>query len=551
MTNITWRRASSITAAALATALVLTGCASKPHGPAGEGLTLETNVPAATKTVELVTWNLSGGEPTTLDPIQAFSGSDLQVGANLCESLLTMNEAGEIEPALASSIDQPSDTEYVVHLRPGVTFSDGTAMTADDVVFSFTRMLDPESGSYWAYFAERVASVTALDDATVRIEMSHPDAVFTRMLTTPVAQVVQQAFAEQAGADFGAPDTGVMCTGPYKVAKWNQGDSLVLETNDHWWNIAEQPLLTKSVKFTFLTDDATITSALLNGDIDGNMNLSSSSLPQLTKTDRGKVYAGPSTMQFALIPTNLSSDSESALADPLVRQALAKSIDYPGLLSSVWAGLSEPLRTIVPPGAWGYSQQIFQDGYDEFSDPVRDVEGAKALLAQAGTPNPKVVLAIPADVPMYVTIGESIQSNAKEAGFDFELRALAGAEATALYSDQGARDQVDAFLTDFFSDIPEPLQLYMQVGMPEGAANYNLYDNEEVTSLIEQARGTIDDDTRAKLTVQAQTIMTKDLVWVPIAYPLQSVFLSDKLGGMTTSAAVSLHTPWLAKLGAR
>lgn len=551
--NITRSRSAAFLGGTLAAALLLSGCAGKPREPqaGADSFNLATTVPPATGDADLVTWNLSGGEPATLDPVGAFSGSELQVGSNLCESLLTMNEQGEVEPALATSIEQPSPTEYLVHLREGVSFTDGTPMTADDVVYSLDRIRDPEAGSYWGYFAERVDSVAAVDQHTVSIQMTEADAVFYRMLTTPVGQIVQKSFVEKHGDDYGTPETGVMCTGPYTLAKWIPGDSLRLEANDQWWNIENQPLRTKSVKFTFLTDDATITSALLNGDVQGNMNLASTSLPQLTQSSSGAAYVGPSTMQFALVPTNLSSDSQSPLADPLIRQALAKSIDYQGLLTTSWAGLGEPLRTIVPPGAWGYGHETFQVAYDEFKDPTRDAEEAKALLAKAGNPNPKIVLAIPAEIPQYVTIGESIQSNAKDAGFDLELRALPSAESSALYADQTARNKVDAFLTDYFSDIPDPLQLYMQIGTPNGASNYNLYDNPEVASLLEEARGTGDDEVRAQLTVEAQRIMTEDLVWLPIAYPLQSVFLSNSLGGMTTSATVSLHTPWLAKLGAR
>ncbi|UOQ89184.1 ABC transporter substrate-binding protein [Agromyces endophyticus] len=553
MTNITWRRSAATAAALLTAGIMLAGCTGKPHETNGttDGLDLPTAAPPATTDVDLVTWNLSGGEPATLDPVKAFSGSDLQVSANLCESLLTMTDTGDIQPGLASSIDQPSPTEYVVHLRDGVTFTDGTPMTSDDVVYSLNRIRDPEAGSYWGYFAERVESVTAVDASTVKIDMSQPDAVFYRMLVTPVGQVIQKAFAEEAGETYGTPTGGVMCTGPYTLANWTPGDSITLEANPNWWKIGQQPLRTKSAKFTFLTEDATITSALVNGDIDGSMDIASTSLPQLLNAPNGEMYAGPSTRQFVIIPTDLSADSASPLADPKIRQALAKSIDYQGLLTTVWAGLSEPLRTIVPPGAWGYSKEIYQTAYDEFSDPARDIEGAKALLKEAGNPNPKIVLAVPADFPQYVTIGESIQSNAKDAGFDIELRALPGAESNALFSDPDARAKVDAFISDYFSDIPDPTELYMQLGVPDGASNFNSYDNPEVAALLEEARGTADDDARAELTVKAQATITEDLVWIPVSYPLQSVFLNNRLGGMTAAFPAALYTPWLAFLGGR
>lgn len=550
MTKITVRRAALVTAALLVSVSVLAGCGkSRDSNAVTDGLTLPSAAPAASKDVDNITWNLPGGEPTSLDPMKTFSGSDLQVAANVCESLLTLTDSGDVEPYLASSIDQQSPTEYVVHLREGVTFSDGSPLTANDVVFSLDRIRDPESGSYWGFFAQKVASVTATDPQTVTIDMSAPDVIFYRMLATPLGQIVNQAYTQNAGDAFGSPTGNVLCTGPYTLAKWTAGDSIVLKANENWWNRDQQPLHAKSATFRFLTDDATITSALLNGDLDGSSDVAASSVSQLLDTDKGTVYAGPSTRQTILIPTRLGADSDSPLADPKIRQALAKSIDYAGLLSSVWAGLSKPLRTIVPPGGWGYSRDIYQAAYDEFTDPVRDVNAAKALLSEAGNPNPKIVLAVPGDIPQYVTVGETIQSNAKDAGFDVELRALPSAEANALFSDQDARDKVDLFLSDYYADVPDPAELYLPIGVPDGAANFNEYDNPEVAGLLTQARGTADDTERATLTVQAQKIMTEDLVWIPLAYPLQSVFLNSRLGGATAAFPAILYTPWLATIG--
>ncbi|WP_159701604.1 ABC transporter substrate-binding protein [Arthrobacter sp. 18067] len=551
MTTTIWRKPAVTAAALIAAVTFLTGCVGKPHDSVNvpDDQSWATSAPAATKDVDSIKWNLVGGEPATLDPVKVFAGSDLQVAANLCETLLTMTDTGGVKPGLADSIVQPSQTEYIVHLRDGVKFSDGSAVTSSDVVFSLNRILDSKSGSYWGAFGENVASVTATDEHTVTIQMSKPDAIFYRMLTTPLGQVIKKAYVEKVGDAYGSPTGGVMCTGPYTLEKWNPGDTIVLKANESWWNIHEQPLRTKSATFTFLTNNSTITSALLNGDLDGNMDIASTSLMQLQNANNGKLYAGPSTRQFVLIPTQLGVDSKSPLADPKIRHALAKSIDYKGLLSTVWAGLSKPLRTIVPPGGWGSGADIYKPAYEKFTDPVRDIEGAKALLMEAGNPRPKIVLAVPGDFQQYKTVGESIQSNAKEAGFDVELRALPSAEASALFTQEDARNKVDAFLSDYYADIADPTELYMQIGIPGGAANFNNYNNPVVAGLLEEARSTADDTKRAELTVKAQSVMTEELVWFPIAYPLQSVFLNNRLGGSTAAFPSVLYTPWLAAIG--
>lgn len=533
----------------LLAAVVLSGCG-KSHDSDGAPTTEKSSqAPEAAKEIDSLTWNLPGGGPNTLDPVKSFSGSDLLVSANVCESLLRLQPSGEAGPGLASSVDQPDETTLVVHLREGVTFFDGSPMTADDVVFSLDRIRDPKAGSYWGYFASHVSSVEATDDQTVTIKLDQPDAIFYQMLATPLGQVVQKQFVEDAGKDYGSPKGGVMCTGPYEVAAWNSGNDLVLKANDGWWGREDSPQLNKEVKFTFVTEDSTITSALLNGDIDGTFDIPFSTNAKLTDAPDGGVYQGPSTKQLVLIPTDLNGDG--ALAKVELRQALAKSIDYEGILGTTLAGVADPLRAVATPGTWGSAVDEYQAAYDELGEPARDLEAAKKLIADSGVSSPAITIAVPADIPEYVSLGETIQSNAEEAGFDVTLKPLPGADFSALYGDAKARSKVDAFLSDWYADIADPAELYIQFGIPGGAADYGGYDNPEVAAQLQDAVRTIDDDARADLTIQAQATLTEDLVWIPLAYPLQTVFLNDRLGGVSTAFPFVMYAPWLPTIGGR
>jgi peptide/nickel transport system substrate-binding protein len=452
--------------------------------------------PAATKDVALLKWNLSSGEPATLDAARVFGGSDILIDANLCEPLLYLSPTGDVMPALATKVDRPDDTTYVVHLRPGVAFFDGRPMTADDVVFSLDRVRDPKFGSYWGYFAERVKSVEATDRQTVTITLSKPDAIFYRMLATPMAQVLEKRYVEQAGREYGSPTGGVMCTGPYKLTRWSKGNSIVLGRNDAWWNRKARPQHPAEVRFTFVTDDATATSALTNGDFDGAYFPPKRVIARRGSGSAGTIYAGPSTMQLVLIPSRLQ-DKSSSLSDPRLREALAKSIDYDGIIKTFLGGAAEPLRAIMPPGSWGTAKAIYKPAYDRLPALTQDLAGAKKLVATSGVANPAMVIAVPADVPEYRAIGETLQSNAQQVGFKVTLRPLPGADFSALYSDPKARAKVDVFLSDYFADLPDPLELYMQIGVPNGASNFGRYDNPEVTRLLEEARG-IADEARAR-----------------------------------------------------
>jgi peptide/nickel transport system substrate-binding protein len=502
--------------------------------------------PLATKDVAAITWNLPGGEPATLDPAKTYGGSDLIVVANICDSLLTLTPDGGVEPGLASSVDRPDATTYVVHLRPA-TFFDGQPVTADDVVFSLDRVRDPKSGSYWGFFAQNVSNVVATDEQTVTISMSRPDAIFYQMLATPMAEIVEKAFVVQAGDKFGGPDGGVMCSGAYKLDSWVTGDKIVLEANDSWWNSDPTLQHAKQVTFTFLTDDSTVTQALLNDDIDGSFLVPHSTLDQLENSGIGAVYIGPSTQQLVLIPTDLTGDSPLANRD--LREALAASIDYRGILSTTLAGTAEPLRAIVPPGTWGSARDQYDAAYQKLPLPVQNLDLARTLIEQSGVSDPTITLAVPASVPEAVSIGEAIQSSAKQAGFTVILKPMPGADFSALFGSANARSKVDVFLSDYYADIPDPTELYMQIGVPGGAADFGGYDNRQVASELTQARATSDDAERAALTIKAQDAITHDLVWLPLAYPQQMLFMNNKLGGATAAFPYVVYAPWLASIG--
>jgi peptide/nickel transport system substrate-binding protein len=543
------RRVTISTAVAACAALALAGCGRSHDSKPAATSSYAVAAPAATSPASSVTWNLPG-EPASLDPVKVFSSRDMWVSANVCESLLTFTPSGALVPGLATSIDTPDDRTYVVHLRQNVDFSDGRPMTARDVVFSLDRVMDPKSGSYWSSFATNVDHVSATGPDTVTISMKKPDAVFYRMLGTPMGQVVEQAAAQKAGKAFGSASGGIVCTGPYELESWKKGDNLTLVANEHWWDIANHPLLTKKATFSFIADDSTLAAALTNGDVEGTFVLpGGAALTKLTHASDGKVYVGPSTTQLVLVPTQLQGTGP--LSDPRVRDALLKSIDVRGIASTIYGPTGQPLRAIVPPGAFGYATSTYQKAYDAIAAPAQDVAGAKKLLEEAGDRHPSITIGVPSSSSSFVNVAEAIQSNAEQAGFEVKIKAMSDADFYPLYSSAKARTKVDAFVTDWFADIADPLELYMQIATPGAAADFGGYHDPATTALLARARSTLDDDQRAQLVVQAQKSITDDNVWLPLVYELGTLFLNNRLGGATSASPYTMYAPWLADLGAR
>jgi peptide/nickel transport system substrate-binding protein len=142
-----------------------------------------------------------------------------------------------------------------------------------------------------------------------------------------------------------------------------------------------------------------------------------------------------------------------------------------------------------------------------------------------------------------------LQAAAKAIGFDASIKKVGFDYAGTLYSGAKKPD-VDIFETNYLSLVTDPLSIYSQVGLPTGAANWGGYDNPKATELLNQALGTTDEAERAKLVIEAQTIMTQDYAWIPTTTSPNAFFLSSKITGAVVTAPAHLWSPWATQLGA-
>ncbi len=172
-------------------------------------------------------------------------------------------------------------------------------MTADDVVFSLQRQVNPDTGSYWGVWFQNVASVTKTGPMQVTVQLKSPDVLFGQMMATPAGAVVQKAYVETKGKDYGTAGGGVMCTGPYELTKWSTGAGITITARDDYWDAALKPKV-KTVSFTFVRDPATVTNGLLTGSIDGTWTTPISGLTQLKAGANGKVWSNGGTWSTML-----------------------------------------------------------------------------------------------------------------------------------------------------------------------------------------------------------------------------------------------------------
>ncbi|MDX6741371.1 ABC transporter substrate-binding protein [Actinocorallia sp. A-T 12471] len=500
---------------------------------------ITTAVPAPTREVASLTWNVPAGEPPTLDPAQSGIESVSTITGNLCEGLFTLGPDYTPQPALATGVEHPDPLTYVLSLRADAKFWNGDPVTPEDVLFSVNRILDPALGSSWIGWAANLRDIRATGDREITVRLKRPDAVVPNFFAMPAFFVVQKEFAEKAGRAFGSASGGLMCTGPYKLDKWTQGQDVTVTRNDAWWNGAAPKV--KDIRFTFITDPSAQTAALASGDVDGQFSIPLAAESQLK--GKGNLLFGPS-----LAPTFLSVlNAKGALAEPATRQALQALIDYRGVLDSVYQGTAQPLRALVPPEAWGYAADVFKAEYDKLPEPSQDLAKAKELVDKTPKAKEKIVLAYTTAIDEESRIATAIADAAAQAGMTIELRPLTAEQFGAVFIAPTAREGIDLLLSSGYLDFPEPLAYY-QFFTTGHFYNFGGYANADYDAAIFQAIATEDPAARAALVAKAQGVMAADLANIPIATQYVRVFYSDSLTGLVPRQTY-VNTPWAASLG--
>ncbi|MBE1601626.1 MULTISPECIES: ABC transporter substrate-binding protein [Streptomyces] len=499
------------------------------------------SLPAAKGDVDRITWNLTGGEPETLDPANAATPQSGQVVRNLCDSLLTLDAKYNLKPNLAS-YDQQSPTKLVLTIRPDTTFWDGSTVTAEDVAFSLRRAADPSKVT--SYLFANVDSIKATAADKVTVTFKQPDEMFTSELANMV--VLKKTFAEKAGSKLGTPAGGLMCSGPFKLDKWTSGDSITMSRNDAYWNRERRPFA-KSVKFTFVTDATSLAQSLNAGEIDGAYELSASSVPALQNSKKGRLVFGLSPQSMNLYVAR----PDGVMADGDLRAALQRMIDREALAKAVYHGAATPLYTMTPPATWPNAQRAaYEKAYKAFETARSyDMDAAKKLVKSSSYKGQQIVLAIAAGDDTQSRTAQLLQQQGREAGLTIKIQSMQPLVYAQAGYDASKRKGVDLMLSSNFSATPDPLETIGFTFLPKQTYNYVNYDDPQATKLFDDARSTFDGTQRAEKIIEMQALYEKADAVIPLVSTNTTTFLNDRLTGAITSFAY-WSMPQMAYVGA-
>jgi len=325
----------------------------------------------------------------SLDPHSQNHATTNAIMQHTYEGLTRYTKDYKIEPCLAVSWKQVSETQWRFNLRKNVKFHDGTPFTADDV-FSYNRIKQPQ-GTMQIYVAG-VNEVKKIDDYTVDFILAGPDPILLRNLQD--FRIMSKAWAEKNRSqniqDYKAREETYASrntngTGPYILKSWEPDKQIAFTANKGWWDKVEGNVT--DLTYNPIKSDATRVSALLSGDVDLVTDLPTQDVDRLRKDPKLKVLDGHEvrTIFIGMDQHNdelkySSVKGKNPFKDIRVRKALNMAVDREAIKRVTMRGLSIPAGIMVAPGVHGHSKQI--DIVQKY-----DPAGAKKLLAEAGYPD--------------------------------------------------------------------------------------------------------------------------------------------------------------------
>jgi peptide/nickel transport system substrate-binding protein len=477
-------------------------------GVVGLAILATTSVSAQEKSVTI---GLTS-DPSHLYPLAGEELSSNIMYYHLYDPLVKRSPDLTFGPGLAESWENVDDTTWRFKLREGVTFHNGNAFTASDVVFTVEKARE----SIRPDLVANIASITAVDDLTVEIKTPAPYAVLPNDLAELL--ILDEDYTTETGDE--QMDLQPMGTGPYMLEEWIKEERLVLTAFDDYWG--GEPTI-DHVTFRPITNPATRTAALLTGEVDVIQDLSVRDVERVKSEDGFKVLTRPSLLNVVLaMDTREKSptiEGPNPMTDQRVREAIARAIDVDAINQIVMNGLATPSDQYVPSSHIGYVDGMsFREMYPF------DIEKAQSLMEEAGHAD-GFTMTLDATNDRYVNdaqIAQALASMLAKINIDLELNIMPKSNFWG------------------YIRVPTPNSSFIMSGwdVPAGDAgsmygalfytrdkkdgygqvNRGSYSNPEVDALVDQADATPSIEERDRLLQEATKLLLADIPMIPVHY---------------------------------
>jgi len=474
-----------------------------------------------------------GVEPDSIDPHYHNFGGNKGLMPNLFEALTSMDPQDHLTPNLALSWRLIDDMTWEFKLRDGVTFSDGTPLTADDVAFTIERVPNvPTTVTDMSEYVKAIARVEVVDQHTVRFHTKGPFPLAPEYLSA--IGIVSRRHGEGASTSDYNTGKAAIGTGPFRFVTWSRGDKVVLARNETWWG--GHPAW-DNVTIRYIKNPVSRLAALLAGDVDLIDQVSVQDVARVKEDARFTVASGLSDdiigfvfdVQDHASPKITGTDDKPLSVNPFrdrrVREAVNLAIDRVAIRERIMNGQSDPDNQYMKPG---------QYGYDSALPPVRfDPQRAKQLLAEAGYAN-GFKLEVACQNDRFVndaTICQTVAQMLTRIGIATTPEVM----PHAVWVPRANRHEFSLFTYFWTIDTPEPsIMLISQLATPDaargrGAFNRGLYSNPSFDAVLDQALITLDRDAREALLIKATDIAFRDYALVPLHHQFNIEAMTRKL----------------------
>jgi len=467
--------------------------------------------------------------PANLDPRYATDGTSQRIDRLIFNGLVTRDAQMNLHGDLAASWETPDALTYVFHLKRGIRFHDGRALTSRDVKATIEYMMNPENRSPKRGSFNMIASIEAPDAQTINFHLKEPYASFLWNMERSAVGIVP----EGSGNDFSKKPIG---TGPFQFVSQAQDDEVLLEksrqpladsqqangthqeasvdvlrfalTTRHSLLAASSP---ERVRFRVVPDAIVRALELRKGSADVEMSsLSPDMVPVLAKRPELQVSEEPGT-NFAYLGTNLE---DPILAKKEVRQALAYATDRESLVKYLLRDEARLASGILPPNHWAYEGNVKKYGYD----PAEAERLLDAAGFRRGPDGVRMRLTLKVSTQEQARIvGAALQDEWKKVGVALEVRPL---ELATLLSDLDKGNfQLSYSIWVGANNDPDIFDLvFSSKKIPPNGRNRGHYRNPRVDELIAEIRGEMDQAKREELCSEVQKILAEELPYVPMWY---------------------------------
>ncbi len=522
--------------------------------PAADGTTSETQ--AATTDAAAQTTESTGDkelavqigpDPETIDPAlnSAVDGGNMLLHAYEC--LLTVGEDGTLQPGQAESYDVSEDgLTWTFHLRDGLKWSDGSDLTANDFVYSWKRVCDPEVA---APYAETVLGmvkgydeaidgnldalgVSAPDDSTLVVELANPCSYFGSLAAFATLSPVQEATIEANGEAWAtAPETYVS-NGPFYMTEWVPGSHITFSKNPYYWNADAIKL--DRLKFVLMEDSNAAYSAYQTGEVLMIKDVPTEEIPSLTGTD--DFYVDPIIGTY-YISLNIQ---KAPFDDVNVRKALSLAIDREYVASTLMQGTYTAAGNFMGPGWMDTDGTEFMSNanggkpYIDTTNFEANLEEAKQLLADAGYPDGEgfpTISYTTNDAGYHKVVAEYLQQAWAELGIDLQVNIVEWSSFTPMRRSGDFEVARNGWVGDY-SDPSNMLELFCTTN----GNNDGKFSNADFDAAIETSRSTLDAAERSTALHTAEDILMDQAGCIPLAYYNDFWLQSSKITGAWHSA---------------